>query len=66
MWEDGKRIKWFTPEQVQKINEQIIDYSEFFEMTKSKTEVPKGLKLDTPSNIKELVDELIKEFPEFK
>lgn len=64
LWENGKRIKWFTQEQVNYINEGILDYSEFFELARSKTEIPKVSGFEPPANFEKLAEMTYKEFPE--
>jgi hypothetical protein len=36
LWEDGKRIQWFTTEQYDQIINGELDYSEFFEKDESR------------------------------
>jgi hypothetical protein len=35
LWEDGKRIEWFTEEQVDQINNNKMDYGTFFSLSNS-------------------------------
>eukprot|EP00826_Nyctotherus_ovalis_P008004 TRINITY_DN12069_c0_g1_i10.p1 TRINITY_DN12069_c0_g1~~TRINITY_DN12069_c0_g1_i10.p1 ORF type:complete len:270 (-),score=34.57 TRINITY_DN12069_c0_g1_i10:163-972(-) len=64
LWENGKRIRWFTQGEVEKIKAQAIDYTELFEQHKSKLEIPKGLDFDPPSDFEILIETVLKEFPE--
>ena len=36
LWEDGKRIEWFSPESQQKVNTFDIDYTQFYKNQDSK------------------------------
>jgi hypothetical protein len=35
LWEDGKRIEWFSEEQVNQINSNRMDYSTLFSLSNS-------------------------------
>ncbi len=66
LWENGRRIKWFTPEEVVRISEGTLDYAEFFELPKSKNEIPKGLGFEPPTNFDTLVNTVKSSFPEIE
>ena len=63
LWENGKRIKWFTEEEINKIKEQTLDYVDFFELTKSRTEVPRG-SFEPPESFEKMTSMIYKEFVE--
>jgi len=64
LWENGKRIKWFTSEQVERINEGTLNYTDFFELEKSKEEAKEGIGFEPPTNFDRSEETIYKEFPE--
>jgi len=66
LWENGRRIKWFTPDEVSKINEGTLNYADFFELPKSKDEMPSGLGFEPPTNFDTLVSVVKTSFPEIE
>lgn len=36
LWEDGKRIEWFNPDTVEKINKNEFDYSVYYKKSSSR------------------------------
>ena len=50
LWEDGKRIEWFTEDQVQRINNFSEDYTKFFNQSDSAQMVDSHACFRKPSN----------------
>ncbi len=64
LWENGKRIRWFAADQVPLVNQGSLDYTEFYELPNSKTETPRGLGFEPPSNFDEQLNMIRTAFPE--
>lgn len=64
LWEEGKRIKWFTAGEVQAINEGTLDYTTFFELEKSRGEVSRDQLFEPPLRFVEAQMLFEKAFPD--
>ena len=64
LWENGRRIRWFTGEEVALISRGALDYTQFYELPKSKTEAPNGLSFEAPSNFESQLGTTRTNFPE--
>ena len=64
MWEDGKRIRWFNNEELKQINQGKLDYRSFFELQKSKSDIPKNPSFEPPENFDEMVNMIQTSFPD--
>ena len=58
LWEDGKRIEWFTEEDVQKINSRQMDYSQFFNQADSHEMVTREASFSRPGNFDDRLSEI--------
>ena len=48
IWEQGKRINWFSAEQVKQIENENLDISTFFQLKTSKNLIQKDQKFECP------------------
>ena len=48
LWEDGKRIEWFSQESQAKVNSGEVDYTEYFKNQESASSLPEGCQFNPP------------------
>ena len=50
LWEDGKRIEWFSEEQVEQINNFTLDFRQYFTQRESSAMIDGALSFRKPEN----------------
>lgn len=65
LWENGKRIVWFTEEQIEQVRNGTFDYTVNYENPNTKAEISKTLKFDPPSNFESNLLLIRTAFPEY-
>ena len=58
LWEDGKRIEWFTEAQVSSIQNRELDYTQIFLQNESRKMVDSGTGFGKPKQFEERLKEV--------
>ena len=58
LWEDGKRIEWFSEQEVKQINQHKMDYMSYFNQVESHEMVVKNATFSRPYNFDDKLDEI--------
>jgi len=62
LWEEGKRIEWFEPDQHEKIIGGLLDYKMYFRKTESGFNVDPYATFEVPPKFHERVQRVIEKF----
>ena len=65
LWEKGKRIMWFSQDQIDMINNKKYDYTALFSDPSSKEQIMKDTTFEPPANYHTSIKKLKEIYPEY-
>lgn len=58
LWEDGKRIEWFSEAEMHSINSQKLDYGTYFHQQDSHEMIDRGCTFSRPNGLEDRLTEI--------